>query len=136
MLAQPGVDQGRQLGVERGHHLVGGLDQGDPQAAVDYADLAERLLSQLAPLLGAAQGVLYRLNRFDSKGNGFRRSASDRHAANEGSNAHAAHRILQRNKACQNGAIRLWDFVMGALSPRSSGRLEEVQIPRRPPFMA
>jgi two-component system sensor histidine kinase/response regulator len=32
------------------------------QAAVDYADLAERLLSQLAPLLGAAQGVLYRLN--------------------------------------------------------------------------
>ena len=32
------------------------------QAAVDYADLAERMLSQLAPLLGAAQGVLYRLN--------------------------------------------------------------------------
>ncbi|MBK7001592.1 MAG: response regulator [Rhodoferax sp.] len=33
------------------------------QAASDYADLAERLLMDLASLLGASQGVLYRLDR-------------------------------------------------------------------------
>ncbi len=37
------------------------------QAAADYADLAQRLLADLATLLGASQGVVYRLDRFTQR---------------------------------------------------------------------
>lgn len=37
------------------------------QAAADYADLAQRLLTDLTTLLGASQGVVYRLDRFSQR---------------------------------------------------------------------